>query len=48
MPKPGYTMLTLKCEVAKTLRLKAREHGMELNAFLVKLLNKDCPSEAGS
>jgi len=46
MPKPGYTGLTVKKEIAELLKSKAKQEGLGLNAFLLKLLqnsSRDCP-----
>ena len=43
MPKPGYTTITLKTEVAQLLKQKARAAGLGLNHYLLVLLNRDSP-----
>ena len=43
MPKPGYTTITLKTEVAQLLKQKARAAGLGLNQYLLALLNQDSP-----
>jgi len=40
MPKEGYTGITIKTEVAQLLRQKAKEHGLNLNQYLLWLLNQ--------
>ena len=38
MPKPGYTGLTLKQEIAQLLRQKAQQAGIGINQLLIQLL----------
>ncbi|MEM1569559.1 MAG: hypothetical protein QXG56_02435 [Candidatus Bathyarchaeia archaeon] len=38
MPKPGYTSITLKSEVVRLLKLRAREKGLGVNELLIYLL----------
>ena len=48
MPKPGYTCVTLKTEVVRLLKIRAREEGLGLNELLLRLLHgRCCPSEPG-
>ncbi|MHA1664300.1 MAG: hypothetical protein ACTSVW_00490, partial [Candidatus Njordarchaeales archaeon] len=43
MPKPGYTTITLKTQVAQLLKQKAQHAGLGLNQYLLALLNRDRP-----
>jgi len=48
MPKPGYTCITLKTEVVRLLKTRARMEKMGLNELLLRLLHgRCCPSEPG-
>ena len=40
MPKKGYTGITLKTEIAKLLRQKAKKSGLTINQYLLWLLNQ--------
>ena len=40
MPKKGYTGITLKTEIAQLLRQKAKESGLNINQYLLWLLNQ--------
>ena len=40
MPKNGYTGITLKTEIAQLLRRKAKESGLNINQYLLWLLNQ--------
>ena len=49
MPKPGYTCITLKTEVARLLKEYARERGLGLNKLILQLLREeDCPGTVPS
>ena len=43
MPKPGYTCVTLRKDVARLLRSKAQQSNLGLNELLLKLL-EDSPA----
>ena len=40
MPKAGYTGITLKTEIAQLLRQKAKQSGLNINQYLLRLLSR--------